>query len=145
MARPISPTKAPAKRSPVQPVRPRTQRVGFGAGAPIMAPVLDGAVRFTALERREDDTVLFRARRRRLNRFRRLRPRTVLAIPSGVLSISLYGLLFTYEDAVLIWSVTHSWSFLVPVAIALVFSLVHGSFTSRFWKAIGLRPNTIRH
>lgn len=109
-----------------------------------MASVLEGEVQFTALERRERDAVILRARRRRFNRFRRLHPKTVLAIPPGVLSISLYGLLFTYEDAVLIWSVTHSWSFLVPVAIALVFSLVHGSFTGRFWEAIGLRPNTIR-
>ena len=125
-------------------VKPRTERVGFGASAPIMASVLEGEVQFTALERRERDAVILRARRKRLNRFRRLHPKTILAIPPGVLSISLYGLLFTYEDAVLIWSVTHSWSFLVPVAIALVFSLAHGSFTSRFWDAIGLRPNTIR-
>lgn len=61
----------------------------------------------------------------------------------GAASIALYALLFVYADETVelarrtregekIW-------FLVPVAVALLFSLVHGAFTACFWDAIGLR------
>lgn len=62
----------------------------------------------------------------------------------GTLSLTLYALLFINAETVLAASIGHWWSPLVPVVIALVFSLAHGNFTSAFWEAVGLKPNTIR-
>jgi hypothetical protein len=61
----------------------------------------------------------------------------------GAASVALYALLLIYADETVelarrtregekIW-------FLVPVAVAFLFSLVHGAFTACFWDAIGLR------
>jgi hypothetical protein len=68
----------------------------------------------------------------------------VKAVVYGAASLALYALLFVYADETVelarrtregekIW-------FLVPIAIAFAFSLVHGAFTGSFWEAIGLRP-----
>lgn len=61
----------------------------------------------------------------------------------GSLSIALYSLLYVFNiDLTHIAQATHdgnkTW-FFVPIVIALVFSLVHGSFTSQFWEALGVR------
>ena len=87
--------------------------------------------------------VIRRARRRRIYRFRS-NPRIIKAVSLGALSAMLYTLLFLNERLVLELSAGHWYSFLVPVAIALTFSFVHGSFTGAFWDAIGLRPHTVR-
>lgn len=61
----------------------------------------------------------------------------------GVLSIGLYALLYFFSaDLVQIAQETHSGNkslFIVPVAIALIFSLAHGRFTSYFWDAMGIK------
>ncbi|MCG8511347.1 MAG: hypothetical protein MI741_19195 [Rhodospirillales bacterium] len=115
----------------------------FRSGTPITSHVFDAAPELAALEHKYRD-VRRRARRRQVRRFRRLHPKTMATLPSGILSVSLYALLFANGNRVLAMSVNHWWSFLVPTSIALVFSLVHGSFTAAFWEAVGLRPNTIR-
>ena len=61
----------------------------------------------------------------------------------GIASAILYGLLFVYADHIsALAAATRSgatYYALVPIGIALVFSLVHGAFTHRFWRLIGLR------
>ena len=84
-----------------------------------------------------------RLRRRRISRYFRLAPRFWKAVGLGLLSLGLYLALFLNEQSVLAWSVSHSWSFLVPVAIAFVFSFVHGAFTGAFWDAVGFKPKSV--
>ncbi len=115
----------------------------FRSGTPITSYVLDTGTDLSTLEHKYHD-VRRRARRRQVRRFQRLHPKTVAAMPSGMMSLSLYAMLFANERRILEMSVSHWWSFLVPVSIALLFSLVHGSFTGAFWEAVGLQPNTIR-
>jgi hypothetical protein len=51
----------------------------------------------------------------------------------------LYWLLFANETRILDLSRQGNWSSLILIAIALVFSFVHGAFTSHFWELLGLR------
>ncbi len=74
----------------------------------------------------------------------RRRPRFSKALGLGILSGGLYVALFANEQAVLSWSIGHPLSFLVPLAIAFVFSFVHGAFTGAFWDAIGLKPKSAK-
>lgn len=66
------------------------------------------------------------------------------AVVYGVASVALYVVLFLYADETVelaqrtregekLW-------FLIPIAIAFLFSLVHGAFTGYFWDAVGLKP-----
>ncbi len=61
----------------------------------------------------------------------------------GLVSGVLYLFLFHYESEVtelaLLTRAGHKLDALAPVGIALVFSLVHGAFTGRFWDALGIR------
>ena len=64
----------------------------------------------------------------------------------GVISIALYAFLYFYNtDLTHIAQATHdgekTW-FFVPIVIALVFSLIHGSFTSHFWDALGVKAKS---
>jgi hypothetical protein len=78
-----------------------------------------------------------RVLRRHLGRDRTLRRRF---FGFGALSGLLYMLLFLYAREVLAASSrTDGLFFLVPIAIALVFSFVHGAFTGYFWQALGVR------
>lgn len=65
------------------------------------------------------------------------------AVAYGVVSAVLYVLLFVYADeTVEIARRTREgerWLFVVPIAIAFVFSFVHGAFTGYFWDAIGFK------
>lgn len=61
----------------------------------------------------------------------------------GAVSIVLYTLLYFFNnDLTHIAQDTHSghktWFFL-PIVIALVFSLIHGKFTSYFWDALDVK------
>ena len=65
------------------------------------------------------------------------------ALIFGALSVALYSLLYVFNiDLIHIAQTTHegnkTWFFL-PIVIALVFSLVHGSFTSHFWDVLGIQ------
>ena len=60
----------------------------------------------------------------------------------GAISAVLYFLLYTFEDRILDWSggfAVNGWYFLAPIYIALIFSAVHGVFTSHFWELMGIR------
>ena len=57
----------------------------------------------------------------------------------GVLAAALYLALFLNEKAILDISSRGQWWFLVPVAIAFLFSFVHGAFTGLFWDVLGIK------
>ena len=60
----------------------------------------------------------------------------------GAISAVLYFLLYTFEDRILERSggfAVDGWYFLAPILIALIFSAVHGVFTSHFWELLGIR------
>jgi hypothetical protein len=57
----------------------------------------------------------------------------------GALSLTLYVLLYLFEDSFLALASNGGWFFLVPVATAFVFSFVHGNFTAYFWDMLGIK------
>lgn len=57
----------------------------------------------------------------------------------GGAAVFFYFLLYLYEASLLEWAGRGRWYFLVPVAVAFVFSFVHGNFTARFWDLVGVR------
>ena len=66
------------------------------------------------------------------------------AVVYGAASVALYALLYLYaEETVELARRTHEgekiW-FLAPIAIAFLFSWVHGAFTGYFWDALGMKP-----
>ena len=68
----------------------------------------------------------------------------VLTLILGAASAGLYILLFVFSDklpelAAINRQGEHKLYALVPIAIALVFSFVHGAFTGHFWDLLGLR------
>ncbi len=77
-------------------------------------------------------------------RLKRLfRRETKAALGLGVLSGFLYYMLYLFAGDIRhlaeLTNQGHKAYFLVPIAIAFVFSVVHGLFTDRFWEAIGLK------
>ncbi len=62
----------------------------------------------------------------------------------GVLSVVLYYLLYRYNQQILEYSRRGHWFFIVPIAIAFTFSVVHGNFTGRFWELFGIKPKTTK-
>ncbi|MCC2111672.1 MAG: hypothetical protein KDJ16_06535 [Hyphomicrobiales bacterium] len=81
--------------------------------------------------------------RRRLRNLLMLRAKTKAALAYGVFSGLLYYLLYHYSAEIRgIAEATNAGDksyFLLPIAIAFVFSVVHGLFTDRFWQAMGLK------
>lgn len=79
----------------------------------------------------------------RMRRMLMLRPRAWSAIGLGLLSLALYFALYLFNDDIRhIAEATNRGDkslFLLPIAIAFVFSVVHGMFTDRFWEAVGLK------
>lgn len=61
----------------------------------------------------------------------------------GLASVSLYVLLKLFSpELVQLAQATHAGSkglFFVPILLALLFSFVHGAFTSRFWDVLGVK------
>ena len=64
----------------------------------------------------------------------------------GLVSMCMYGLLYEFSaNLTHIAQQTHAGHkglFFVPIVIALLFSWVHGSFTSRFWDMLGVKAKT---
>jgi len=65
------------------------------------------------------------------------------AISFGVVSVALYSLLYFFStDLTHLAQDSHTgqktWFFL-PIVIALIFSVIHGSFTSHFWDVLGVK------
>lgn len=61
----------------------------------------------------------------------------------GAASAGLYLLLFVFADPLITLAQQtrdgHKLYALIPIAIAMVFSFVHGAFTGQFWDLLGLR------
>ena len=61
----------------------------------------------------------------------------------GLASLFLYGMLYEFSSNLThIAQDTHAGHktlFFVPIVIALVFSVIHGSFTSHFWDSLGVK------
>ncbi len=57
----------------------------------------------------------------------------------GLISLALYLSLYVFAAKILALTSLGGWYFLVPVAIALLFSLVHGTFTAHFWDLLGIK------
>ena len=74
--------------------------------------------------------------------------RAGIVVALGAASVLLYALLFWYSDSLTAIAQAarqgEKLYAIVPIAIALVFSLVHGTFTARFWDSLGLRPRNQR-
>ncbi|MCB1787422.1 MAG: hypothetical protein KDJ33_14335 [Gammaproteobacteria bacterium] len=69
----------------------------------------------------------------------------VLTLVLGAASAVMYFVLFLFADELTELarrsrSGDSKLAALVPLAVALVFSLVHGAFTGHFWDVLGLRP-----
>ena len=62
----------------------------------------------------------------------------------GAISITLYVLLYLFNEQVLEHSRAGGLSFFVPIVIAFVFSIVHGNFTGQFWDLFGIKPKTTK-
>ena len=62
----------------------------------------------------------------------------------GIVSALLYLLLYAFEESILDWSEQGGWFFLVPIATAFVFSLVHGTFTGYFWDVLGVKAKSVK-
>ena len=57
----------------------------------------------------------------------------------GLVSVALYFLLYFFEDAILEFTSHGDWYFIAPVAVAFLFSYVHGNFTAHFWEVLGIK------
>lgn len=62
----------------------------------------------------------------------------------GVFSIVLYVLLYLFNDDILMLSKEGRWYFILPIAIAFTFSIVHGNFTGQFWDLFGVKAKTTK-
>jgi len=65
--------------------------------------------------------------------------RTARMMALGAITLLLYAGLFLMEDLVLRLSALGGWYGLIPVAIAFIFSLSHGTFTGYFWDVLGVK------
>lgn len=72
---------------------------------------------------------------------RRLLRRTLLL---GSLSAGLYFILYLLAEPILDGSRQGGWNFFIPVAIAFLFSLVHGAFTGHFWDLLGFKARSVK-
>jgi hypothetical protein len=57
----------------------------------------------------------------------------------GFASVALYFLLYSFADAIVALSRQGHWYFILPIAIAFTFSMVHGNFTGQFWDLFGIK------
>ena len=59
-------------------------------------------------------------------------------IVMGVVSIALYGLLLSKQGIINEYFSRGSLYAFFPIAVAFIFSIVHGSFTGKFWTVLGI-------
>lgn len=62
----------------------------------------------------------------------------------GVISVTLYSLLYLYSDTILEYSRQGRWFFIGPITIAFVFSIIHGNFTGQFWDLFGIQAKSTK-
>jgi hypothetical protein len=66
-------------------------------------------------------------------------------IASGVVSCTLYLLLYLYEREIMAaFTRTDGWFPALPVLAAFVFSFAHGAFTGYFWEVLGIKARRRR-
>lgn len=68
----------------------------------------------------------------------------VLTLILGMATAGLYLLLYLFSEQLLELAAAsrqdgHKLYALIPIAIALIFSFVHGAFTGHFWELLGFR------
>ena len=68
----------------------------------------------------------------------------IQATTLGLLSVALYVLLYYFEEPILDLSKRGGWYFLVPISMAFIFSIVHGTFTGRFWDLLGVKAKSVK-
>ena len=66
--------------------------------------------------------------------------RWVRLIVSGLVSLSIYILMFAFQEKVLDYSTRGSWYSVLLIVTVLVVALVHGSFASSLLSVLGVRP-----
>ena len=57
----------------------------------------------------------------------------------GMGSAALYAALYLLAGQIVERSAQGGWTFVIPVAIAFLFSMVHGAFTGHFWDVLGFK------
>lgn len=62
----------------------------------------------------------------------------------GTISIALYFCLYLFADTILETSRQGRWYFILPIAIAFVFSFIHGNFTGQFWDLFGIKAKVVK-
>ena len=65
-------------------------------------------------------------------------------ISLGIFSMALYFLLYYFNEPILDLSKQGGWYFIAFVAIAFLFSLVHGAFASHFWDLLGVKAKPVK-
>ena len=62
----------------------------------------------------------------------------------GGASALLYFLLWLLSEHIMAYSQQGKWFFIIPIAIAFVFSAVHGAFTGHFWDVLGVKAKSVK-
>jgi hypothetical protein len=59
----------------------------------------------------------------------------------GIVSVVLYSILLTKQDVVTSYFGKGGLYAILPIATALIFSIIHGSFTGNFWTVLGIEAS----
>jgi hypothetical protein len=59
----------------------------------------------------------------------------------GVVSIAMYAALLLYQEPVIDYFGRGGFFAFLPIAVAFLFSYVHGSFTGSFWSVMGIEAS----
>jgi hypothetical protein len=62
----------------------------------------------------------------------------------GGASAGLYFLLWLFEEPLIKSTGQGGWFFVIPIAIAFLFSWIHGSFTGLFWDVLGVKAKSVK-
>jgi len=68
----------------------------------------------------------------------------IQTVSLGFLSAIFYFLLYYFNEQILDLSKQGGWYFIVPISIAFIFSLVHGTFTGHFWDLLGVKAKSVK-
>jgi len=68
----------------------------------------------------------------------------IQTVSLGLFSLVLYFLLYYFNEPILDLSKQGGWYFIVFIAIAFLFSLVHGAFASHFWDFLGVKAKSVK-
>jgi len=62
----------------------------------------------------------------------------------ATLSAALYFLLYYFSEPIMNWSQQGGWYFIIPIIIAFIFSIIHGTFTNHFWDMLGIKAKSVK-